>query len=117
MYILVLQRLFLEFLIDFLYFPLWWYTGGIKHAGLFCIHLVQWVNSYLAPGLWLKNIFVPMFGQSDWQGRITSFFMRSVNVVGRSIGLLLWVLIVLALFVVWLALPLFVIYMLFVSLI
>lgn len=116
MWILVLQRMALEFILDLVYFPLWWYTGGVKHAGKFCIGLLQDGNMNLAPGLWAKNIMVPMFGQTDLQGRLMSVFMRFVNVVGRSIGLFIWSIVVLCVFVLWWLFPVFVVYMLFMSL-
>lgn len=117
MWIFVLQRLTLEFLFDFFYFPLWWYTGGAKQAVKYCFGLLQDANMFLAPGLWLKNIFVPMFGQTDWQGRIMSFFMRLVNILFRSLGLFISLVVVLLLFTIWLALPVFVFYMLYLSLV
>jgi len=49
----------------------------------------------LAIGVWTKNIFVPMFGMHDWQSRIISFFMRVVQIIGRSIALFLLTLIIL----------------------
>jgi hypothetical protein len=116
MWILVLQRMVLEFLLDIVYFPMWWYTGGAKHAFLFCVGLFKEANSFLAPGLWLKNIFVPMFGQYDWQGRIMSFFMRVVNVIFRAIALIVWSFGICVLFFVWFAFPVFVVYMLVLSL-
>lgn len=113
MWILVLQRMFLEFFFDLLYFPLWWYTGGVKRAGLFCYYLIQDGNAQFVPFLWIKNIFVPMYGQRDIQGFLMSVFVRFWNVIFRSIFLLLWMLVVLFLFLVYLALPVFVVYMLF----
>ena len=41
----------------------------------------------LAIKVWIKNIFVPMFGMHDWQSRIISFFMRVVQIIGRAIVL------------------------------
>lgn len=116
MTLLVIQRIILEFLLDIIYLPLWWYTGGVKNALFFCWHLLQAGNLRLAPGLWLRNIFVPMFGQADWRGRLVSFFMRVVNVIGRSIALFFWLLIVVFIFGLWLAFPIFVVYMLSLSL-
>ena len=110
MFILVLQRLFFEALLDALYFPIWWYTGGIKYAAGGLFGLFNRGNQTLAPGLWLKNIFVPMFGQYDWQGRMISFFMRSVQVFFRSLALLLWAVVCLVLFFFWLVFPIIVIY-------
>ncbi|MCX6782102.1 MAG: hypothetical protein NTW66_03225 [Candidatus Magasanikbacteria bacterium] len=102
---LILQRLFFEALLDALYFPFWWYTGGVKHAMFWCADMFQVGNKNLSPGLWLKNIFVPMFGQYDIQGRIISFLMRFFQVLGRGFALLIWLIFCLALFIVWLAIP------------
>ncbi|MBI2436979.1 MAG: hypothetical protein HYV41_04535 [Candidatus Magasanikbacteria bacterium] len=115
MFLLVLQRMLLEFVLDIVYFPIWWYIGGAEHALKFCIGLLRDANGMLAPGLWLKNIFVPMFGQYDWQGRIVSFFMRLANVIFRSIGLVIWFVIVMILFFMWVLFPMFVLYMLLTS--
>jgi hypothetical protein len=67
-------------------------------------------NRFLAPGLWLRNIFVPMYGQYDFQGRMISFFMRFINFVGRSVALCFWVGVCLFLFMVWLVFPGIIIY-------
>ncbi len=115
MWALVIQRIFFDFLIDFVYFPLWWYTAGMKRALIFAIQLFRDGNLYLAPGLWLKNIFVPMFGQHDLQGRLVSFFMRFINVIGRTIALLFWLIICIFIFCIWPLLPVVVIHMFFQS--
>lgn len=116
MWVLLAQRLALSALLDIVYFPLWWYTTGARRALLWCAARVGDANSQLAPGLWLKNIFVPMFGQSDLQGRLMSFFMRLMNVILRSIALLFWMFGVSLLFFGWILLPVGVGYMLAVSL-
>ena len=110
MWILVLQRLFVEAFLDVFYFPLWWYTGGARKAALWCWGLFQFGNRQLAPALWLQNIFVPMFGQYDWQGRIISFFMRLVQIFFRSIALVIWLVFCIILFFIWFLLPLAVVY-------
>lgn len=103
--------MFLELIVDFFYFPVWWYSEGSRRALMFCVSLVKDVNAMMAPGLWLKNIFVPMFGQYDFQGRLVSFIMRFFNVIFRSIALFIWLIIVIALFFVWIILPIFVLFM------
>lgn len=112
MWILVLQRMILEFVLDILYFPIWWYSRGLFLAFNFCLNWIKDANLILSPALWLKNIFVPMFGQWDWQGRIMSFFMRLANVIIRTIMLWIWILVVLVVFLLWSAFPIFVGYML-----
>ena len=110
MNIIILQRLLLEALLDIFYFPIWWYSKGALHALRWCFNLLKLGNENLAPGLWLANLFVPMFGQYDLQGRIVSFFMRLVQIIARSIGLVLWLIVCLAFFSAWLALPVLVFY-------
>lgn len=117
MWILVFQKLAIEFFLDFLYFPIWWYTKGLKNHLLVCVDMVRSVNRQFAPGLWLRNMFVPMYGQYDWQGRIVSFFMRLANVICRGIALFVWLLIMMGVFFLWLLFPVFVVYMLITSLI
>jgi hypothetical protein len=46
----------------------WCVQANFLHAS-FCLG-----NAQFAPGLWFLNIFVPMFGQYDWQGRSGEFF-------------------------------------------
>lgn len=111
MWLVILQRLVLDFLLHLIYFPLWWYTGGMWHAARFCYGLYQTGNANLAPGVWLKNLFVPMFGQYDLQGRLVSFFMRLVNVIFRSLFLFIWLIVVVLLFFIWPVFPVAVIYM------
>lgn len=110
MYLVIFGRLALEAFFDVLYFPVWWYTGGLKHAGFWCYKLLKKGNGRLAPGLWLQNILVPMFGQFDWQGRIISFFMRLAQVIGRSIALFFWLLLCLVLFAAWCFIPVIIFY-------
>ena len=108
MSILILQRLFLEAVLDIFYFPIWWYTKGAAHALRGCFNLLKLGNENLAPGLWLANLFVPMFGQFDWQGRIISFFMRLAQIFVRAIALVVWLGLCLVLFLCWLVLPILV---------
>ncbi|TAN33824.1 hypothetical protein EPN28_01120 [Patescibacteria group bacterium] len=108
--ILVLQRLALEAILDFFYWPFWWYSKGAAHAAKWCAHLFRNIENSLAPGLWLKNIFVPMYGQYDWQGRLVSFFMRLIQIIFRGIAALVFLLVCFGLFLVWLVLPVIVLY-------
>ena len=110
MFLLVLPKLILDTFLDLLYFPLWWYTGGVLASLKWCWRLVLSGNNHFAPGLWLGNIFVPMYGQHDIEGKIISFFMRLVQVLVRSLALFVWILVCLSLFLIWLALPIFVFY-------
>lgn len=115
MSLLILQRLLVEALSDLFYFPVWWYTGGVKYALGNFWNLLKLGNNFLAPGLWFKNLFVPMFGQYDWQGRIVSFFMRLVQVLFRSFALFLWLIFSWLLFLCWFIVPVIIFYGIFTS--
>ena len=105
MFIFAIQRIFIETVWGVIWFPLWWYTLGLKHIGRVCASIWREGNAILAPGLWLKYIFVPMFGQYDWQGRLVSFFVRLLNLIFRTLGLFIWSLVVILLLLGWLILP------------
>ena len=97
------------FLIDLfgsiIYFPAWWYTRGffgvLRYFGQSLAY--RWM-SYNFP-IWLKNFFVPMYGQYDWSGRLVSVFMRFFVLIGRLIALLVEALIYFTLTLLWLAAP------------
>ncbi len=106
-------KIITELIADILLFPIWWYSRGfwgwVKSVfGFLC-------NREKAIGLfvWLKNLFTPMYGQQDWQGRLISFFMRLVQIVFRGIFMLFWLIIFCLLIVAWPALPVFVGYEIF----
>ena len=107
MWILVFQRILLDVLMDIIYFPVWWYSRGILYWAGRVLEFFKSGNNFLAPGLWLKNIFVPMFGQYDWEGRIISFFMRLFQVIVRGIALFVWLFLCLIIFLAWIILPVY----------
>lgn len=95
----------LEAVMDIVRFPLWWYSHGLLRALRFAKEMIVGYERSLAVHIWVKNIFVPMFGQYDWQSRIISVFMRVVNIVGRGIALMLVGLVITAGTVAYVALP------------
>ena len=91
--------MFSDVLLDLVMFPVWWYSRGLVLLLTSARNTLKSYAQYLAVAVWLKNIFVPMFGQNDWQSRLISIFMRSVQIVGRllalafiALGILLFVL-------------------------
>lgn len=93
-----------------LFFPIWWYTRGFKKMIKWAFRSIKDQEHALAVSVWLENLFVPMYGQYDWQGRIVSFFMRLVQIVFRLLFLLIWAVIVLIIVIFWLLLPFIIIY-------
>lgn len=110
MFVIVLQRLIIEALLDVFYFPVWWFSFGMKRTAAWCLTVFKSGNDWLAPGLWIANLFVPMYGQYDWEGRLVSFFMRLVQILFRLFGLSVWTIFCLTLFAVWIAWPVAIIY-------
>jgi hypothetical protein len=95
---------------NFFYWPVWWYSRGLLAAAKFCGKEITDQQERLGLSIWVKNIFTPMYGQYDIEGRIISFFVRLVQIIIRSILLLVWSLLLLGVFVVWIILPVFIIY-------
>lgn len=87
-------------------FPVWWYTRGLKNAARFCFGSIsnQWQG--LSLSMWLKNLFTPMYGETSIGGKIISFFMRIVVLIGKLIVFVVWSIILVLLFGLYLvALP------------
>lgn len=74
---------------DFGYFPVWWETHGVARQAKKSLARVRgsWIR--LGLGVWLKNLFVPMYGQYDLSGRLVSFFMRFFQIILRSIAFII----------------------------
>ncbi|MBT4277643.1 hypothetical protein HOD96_02770 [Candidatus Falkowbacteria bacterium] len=95
---------------DFLYFPMWWYTKGFKKCVVFTVEKVKDTENMFAVRLWANSLFKPMYAQRDWQGRIISFFMRFAQLIFRSIFFGLFFVLILFIPIIWLILPIFVVF-------
>ena len=95
----------LEFLAKILYFPLWWYGVGLVKRIKSLFYFLKSKEEELGLGVWAKNILVPMYGQRDFAGRIISFFVRLVQVIFRTIALLIWFILVLLTLLIWIFFP------------
>lgn len=89
-----------------LFFPLWWYSRGLIKTIKWAFRAIRDEEHALAVGVWIENLFVPMYGQYDWQGRIVSFFMRLAQIIFRLLFLLVWAAMILMVVVLWVILPL-----------
>lgn len=98
-------KIIVSLFLEIIYFPVWWYSVGFfrffRNVRLF----LRKRERSLGFLVWAKNIFVPMYGQSDFAGRLISFFMRLVQIIARGFILLLWIIFCLFSLVIWLALP------------
>ncbi len=90
---------------DILRFPAWWYGAGLLRAATYAMSFITGYARRLGVGVWIQNLFVPMFGRYDWQSRIISVFMRLVNILGRGFVTAIVAVVVLGVFVAYVSLP------------
>ncbi len=105
-----LGKISAQIIIDILYFPLWWYSLGFFRLlkGLAIFLKERWI--IIGAGVWLKNIFTPMYGQSDFTSRAISFFVRLFQIIFRFIAFLFFIILVIAAILLWLLLPIALVY-------
>lgn len=93
---------------ELIYAPVFWYGRGLIDAARYCGRLIVREWQALGVGVWVVNIFVPMYAQRDLAGTLISFFMRLIQIFARSIAMLAWVIVVAALFIAYVIVPIFV---------
>ncbi len=98
-------KLLTRFISGVIFFPVWWYSLGFIRFVRRMINFWQEEQRALGFSVWLRNIFVPMYGQRDISGRLISFFIRLVQVIFRGLALFFWALVCLILLLFWLSLP------------
>lgn len=101
---------------DFFYTPVWWYTRGLWRQLRGVAGSLGARQEALAVEVWLKNILVPMYGQYDFTGRLISFFMRLAQIGGRAVVLVVWAALLLVWLLVWLLIPVGVVYFIWIQL-
>lgn len=89
-----------------LFWPLWWYSVGLKQLLAALSKNILEEEHRIGVGLWWRNLFVPMFGQSDWQGRMISFVVRLVVGLFRTLLFGVWFVLALVVIAVWVFGPL-----------
>lgn len=82
----VLDVLITEVAVSVVRFPIWWYSTGFRRVASSAVNALRYRSEEFAFGLWMKNLFVPMYGQVDLTGKIISVFMRIVVLIGRGIA-------------------------------
>lgn len=97
-----------EIFFNIVMFPVWWYTRGLFLIMDKEIGFLSYQQQSLGLLVWVRNIFTPMYGQSDWQGRFISFFMRLFQIIVRSIVMVFWIFFTFTQIAVWLVLPFFI---------
>lgn len=99
-----LAYFFTDFFGGMLFFPVWWYTRGLKMSASWAVRSVKGASAWFGLGVWVKNLFVPMYGETSIQGRLISFFIRLVMIFFRGFAVFFWAIIVFILFLLYLSL-------------
>jgi len=111
-----LRFVFVDVVGDIIYFPIWWYTKGLLQSFTWAVGVVTYSEKVLGLGVWVKNWFRPMYRQTDLTGRLISFFMRTVNILAKSVAMIFVIAFAVLVFLWWLILPLFIFYEIYINL-
>ncbi len=103
-------KIFSDAVRDIIFFPLWWYSKGLLKVVVALKDLLIAEQRSLGLFVWAKNIFVPMYGQYDWAGRLVSFMVRFFQVCFRAFGMLVWLVLACSLFLLWICAPFVILY-------
>lgn len=104
------KSIFVDIVWQIIYFPFWWYSRGLRQTISYVGNAISNSLHALALPLMFKNIFKPMFGQSDRSGRLISFFMRLVLTISRTLVFVLAMVFYIGVLIFWVVLPIFVIW-------
>jgi hypothetical protein len=108
----MIKDLFLDTLIEFFYFPLWWYSRGLKKAALFCWQRIRSGWRALALSILLKNIFRPMYGQKGVVAYLLSLNTHLWQISWRFILMAGWFIFWFLILLAWLFMPILIIWQL-----
>lgn len=87
---MVLRLAFAELFGGFVTLPFWWYTRGLAIAADWFRRTVKNASERFSLGVWVKNLFVPMYGETEWSGRVISFGVRFAMIFVRGGAVALW---------------------------
>lgn len=107
--------IFRELIIDVLRFPVWWYSTGTVNVFRRIGHEIADWGARLSLRILLRNMFKPMYGDYTRSGRAISFFMRLMVFGAKSIVFVIWTVILSALGILWLVLPLAIVYLIYLN--
>jgi hypothetical protein len=85
---LLYQHFIKDGVFEFLKLPFWWYSSGLKNTLVWFSKSLQSSIRFFGLDVWIKNLFVPMYGENSVSGRLISFFVRLFMIVFRGIGVI-----------------------------
>jgi hypothetical protein len=104
----VAQALWLEVIYPLLSAPSWWYSRGLARAIDRYVERLREGDAYLGASVWWRNLFIPMYGQTDLAGRIISLGVRFIQGLVRGAAYVTWVFLATLLVGGYVGLPLFI---------
>ncbi len=114
-WVMVFKIIFIDIIWEVFYFPFWWYSLGFYRVIVSLIKKTkkEWYN--LGIGIHFKFLFKPMYAQRDFSGRVISFFARIIQLIFKLIVFLLISLIFLIFIILWILLPAFIIWQIYIN--
>jgi len=94
----------------------WWYGRGLVQVLSWWRNESRELEDHIHWKQWAKALFVPMYGQRDWKGRLISLFMRLVMLVYKTVWVLVWSVFHLILILAYLVFPVLSLSMAFIAL-
>ena len=88
---------------EVLHFPLWWYTTGLMRTLQWATSSIKGAPTFFGLDVWVKNLFVPMYGDESFVGRLISFGVRFFVVLVRGLVVVLFSFAVLVAAIVYVA--------------
>lgn len=76
-------------------FPFWWYSVGAVTVMSWAGSSIRETSRLFGLGVWVRNLFVPMYGDTSFVGRAISFGIRLIMIVVRGLAVACWSLIIL----------------------
>lgn len=95
---------------EFIVFPVWWFSTGLKEFTFWALGSMKKSVVYFGLDVWIQNLFVPMYGEYSLAGRMISFCVRLVMIIARGFAVVAWSLIacvLLALYIILLPVTIF----------
>ena len=108
-YQVFIKDLFLDVFWEIFYFPIWWYTRGLKKTAIFCWQRIKSGWRALALSIFLIKFFKPMYGQHGWDAYVLSLFARFWQMSWRFSLMIIWLAFWLFILFLWIILPIFII--------
>ncbi len=105
----------IDLLREIIYFPIWWYSAGLVLVLKFYFKSLKTGANRLGLKILLKYWFKPMYGQRDWQGKIISLIMRTFHLFWNLVLMIVWLIVMTAVFAIYIILPVLIVYQLFIK--